>query len=85
MKRLIQRYLITVENTRHQSLAPQPQPERLDGVIQLRDLIIRLEGVLEKTGAEDSRRSPAGVAENQREVTGQISFDCFPVRIQQIG
>ena len=71
MKRLIQRYLITVENTRHQSLAPQPQPERLDGALQLRDLIIRLEGVLKKAGAEDSRRSP-GVAENQREVTGQI-------------
>jgi len=67
MKRLIQRYLITVENTRHQTLAPQPQPERLEEAIQLRDLITRLEGMLKKTGAEDSRRSP-GVAENQREV-----------------
>ena len=51
MKRLIQRYLLTVEKTRHQTPAPELVAER-DESQQLRELITRLEGVLRKTESE---------------------------------
>lgn len=51
MKRLIQRYLLTVEKTRHQAHTPELAPER-DESLHLRELITRLEGILRKTESE---------------------------------
>ena len=83
MRRLIQRYLITLENTRQQSPAPRLPGEGLGETVQLRDLITRLEGVLQITAAEDNRRCSTGVTENRTEVMDQIWS--FPDRTQQIG
>ena len=51
MKRLIQRYLLTFEKTRHQAPAPELPSERDEGQ-QLRELVTRLENVLRKTEPE---------------------------------
>lgn len=51
MKRLIQRYLLTVEKTRHQAHTPELAAER-DESLHLRELITRLEGILRKTESE---------------------------------
>ena len=70
MKRLIQRYLLTFEKSKHQSHdPPELAAERLDDSSQLRDLITQLQGVLRK--AEDSSH-PLDLSPKQTQVKCSI-------------
>ena len=65
MKRLIQRYLLSFEKTRCQSVAP---PERLDDSQELKDLITRLKDALRRS--EESKHA-AGAIKRQTKVSQQ--------------
>jgi len=62
MKRLIQRYLLSLEKTRNQSVAP---PERLDEQ-ELKDLITRLQDVLRRR--EESKHAADAI---ERQTKGE--------------
>ena len=66
MKHLIQRYLLSLEKTRNQSVAP---PERLDEQ-ELKDLITRLQDVLR---AREESRHAADVSKIQSKVSNKSS------------
>jgi len=67
MKRLIQRYLLSLEKTRNQSVAP---PERLDEQ-ELKDLITRLQDVLRRR--EESKHA-ADAIKRQTKVSDERSM-----------
>ena len=67
MKRLIQRYLLSLEKSRNQSVAP---PERLDEQ-ELRDLITRLQDALRRR--EESKHA-ADAIKRQAKVSDESSL-----------
>jgi len=79
MKRLIQRYLRSLEKTRNQSVAP---PERLDEQ-ELKDLIARLQDALRareesRHAADASKRQSKG--ENKARAHGDKRSETYPRR-----
>ena len=69
MTRLIQRYLIAFENTKHQALASQLEGKGMGEISELRDRITWLEGAFREPGTEGSRRSH-DVAQTEAKVIG---------------
>ena len=67
MKRLIQRYLLSLEKTRNQSVSP---PDRLDEQ-ELKDLITRLQDALRRR--EESRHA-ADASKRQSKVSNKSSI-----------
>ena len=77
MRRLIQRYLLTIENPNKpfQSHAPQLTVERLGDCGELKDMIAQLQGMLRRS---EERKGLADAAKPQSEVSAyqetKISF-----------
>lgn len=67
MKCLIQRYLLSLEKSRNQSVAP---PEKLDEQ-ELKDLITRLQDALRR---REESRDTADAIERQKKVSDKMSL-----------
>ena len=76
MRRLIQRYLLTFENSKKpcQSDAPQLTAERLGDSIELKDLITQLQGILRR---REENKCPVNAAKSQPEVNGNLKTELF--------
>ena len=72
MRRLIQRYLLTIENPNKpfQSHAPQVTAERLGDCDELKDMIAQLQGMLrrseERKGSADATKLQSEVSANRK-------------------
>lgn len=83
MKRLIQRYLRSLEKTRNQSVAP---PEKLDEQ-ELKDLITRLQDALrareESRHAADASKRQSKVSNNSSILLSRESYFAFRYSCQK--
>ena len=76
MRRLIQRYLLTIENPNKpfQSHAPQLTAERLGDCGELKDMIAQLQGMLRRS---EERKGLADAAKPQSEVSAYQETKIF--------